>query len=92
MTLSSPLSVPGPDRYHCVIVLYRTEIFWYCPGTVQVGHFRQSTRLKFVLYVRAKVYNLPDDIRDAINTRIAERFAREGIDIPFPQLEVRLKQ
>jgi len=38
------------------------------------------------------VYNLPDDIRDAINTRIAGRFAREGIDIPFPQLEVRLKQ
>jgi small-conductance mechanosensitive channel len=51
-----------------------------------------DSSLKFVLYVWAKVYNLPDDIRDAINTRIAERFASEGIDIPFPQLEVRMKK
>jgi MscS family membrane protein len=51
-----------------------------------------DSSLKFVLYVWAKVYNLPDDVKDAINTRIAERFASEGIDIPFPQLEVRMKK
>ena len=51
-----------------------------------------DSSLKFVLYVRAKVYSLPDDVRDAINTRIAERFAREGIEMPFPQLEVHMKK
>ncbi|MCX6696286.1 MAG: mechanosensitive ion channel [Methanoregula sp.] len=53
--------------------------------------FGDST-LKFVMYVWAKMYNLPDDVKDAINTRIAERFAAEGIEIPFPQLEIRLQK
>jgi len=48
--------------------------------------------LNFVLYVWARKYNLPDDVKDAINTRIAERFAQEGIEIPFPQMEVRMKK
>jgi len=51
-----------------------------------------DSSLKFVMYVWAKVYNLPDNVKDAINTRIVERFARDGIDIPFPQLEVRMKK
>jgi MscS family membrane protein len=46
--------------------------------------------LKFILYVWAKKYNLPDEVKDAINTRIASRFAAEGIEIPFPQMDVRL--
>jgi MscS family membrane protein len=48
--------------------------------------------LKFNLYVWAKKFNLPDEVRDAINMQIAERFAKEGIEIPFPQVEVRLKK
>lgn len=51
-----------------------------------------DSSLKFVLYVWARKYNLPDQVKDAINSRIAERFAAEGIEIPFPQMEVRLKQ
>ena len=51
-----------------------------------------DSSLKFILYVWARKYNLPDDVKDAINTRIAGRFAAEGIDIPFPQMEVRLKK
>ncbi|MGB7787876.1 mechanosensitive ion channel family protein [Methanoregula sp.] len=48
--------------------------------------------LKFILYVWAKKYNLPDEVKDAINQRIAARFAAEGIGIPFPQMEVRMKK
>jgi MscS family membrane protein len=52
----------------------------------------QDSSLKFILYVWARKYNLPDEVKDAINTQIAERFAAEGIDIPFPQMEVRIKK
>jgi len=48
--------------------------------------------MKFVLYVWAKAYNLPDEVKDAVNSRIAERFSAEGIQIPFPQLEVSIKK
>src|SRR5208337_2225750 len=48
--------------------------------------------LKFILYVWAKKYNLPDEVKDAINQRIAARFAAEDIGIPFPQMEVRIKK
>jgi small-conductance mechanosensitive channel len=51
-----------------------------------------DSSLKFILYVWAKKYNLPDEVKDAINSRIAERFAAEGIEIPFPQMEIRLKK
>jgi small-conductance mechanosensitive channel len=53
--------------------------------------FSESS-LNFILYVWAKKYNLPDEVKDVINSRIAERFAAEGIEIPFPQMEVRLKK
>lgn len=48
--------------------------------------------LKFILYVWARKYNLPDEVKDSINTQIAERFAAEGIEIPLPQMEVMLKK
>ncbi len=51
-----------------------------------------DSSLKFVIYVWAKAYNIPDEVKDALNVRIAARFAAEGIEIPFPQLEVRMKQ
>jgi len=51
-----------------------------------------DSSLKFVLYVWAKKYNLPDEVRDAINSAVITRFAAEGIEIPFPQMEVRLKR
>jgi small-conductance mechanosensitive channel len=51
-----------------------------------------DSSLKFVLYVWARKYNLPDEVRDSINSRIARRFADEGIEIPFPQMEVRLRK
>ena len=52
----------------------------------------QDSSLKFILYVWARKYNLPDEVKDSVNTQITERFAAEGIEIPFPQMEVRLKK
>ncbi|MDD1689289.1 MAG: mechanosensitive ion channel family protein [Methanoregula sp.] len=51
-----------------------------------------GSSLNFILRVWARKYNLPDEIKDDINIRIAERFAAEGIEIPFPQMEVRMKK
>ena len=42
-----------------------------------------ESSLKFVIHVWAKAYNIPDEVKDAINVRIAARFAAEGIEIPF---------
>ena len=51
-----------------------------------------DSSLKFVLYVWAKAYNLPDEVKDSINSRIDQRFRTEGIEIPFPQIEIRIKK
>jgi len=51
-----------------------------------------ESSINFILRVWARKYNLPDEIKDDINIRIFERFAAEGIEIPFPQMEVRMKQ
>lgn len=51
-----------------------------------------DSSLNFVVYVWAKAYNLPDEVKDSINTRIVDRFEAEGIEIPFNQLEVRLRK
>jgi MscS family membrane protein len=59
--------------------------------TVFFMEFADSS-LKFILRVWAKKYNLPDEVKDIINSKIAERFAAEGIEIPFPQMEIRLKK
>lgn len=32
------------------------------------------------------------EVQDLVNVRIAERFAEEGIEIPFPQMDVNLKE
>ncbi len=61
------------------------------PPKVFFSEYSDSS-LNFILYVWAKKYNLPDEVKDAVNTRIADRFAAEGIEIPFPQMEVRVKK
>ncbi len=51
-----------------------------------------ESSLKFVIHVWAKAYNIPDEVKDAINVRIAAWFAAEGIEIPFPQLDVHMRK
>jgi MscS family membrane protein len=51
-----------------------------------------DSSLDFVLSVWMRKYNLPWDVSDAINCRIFERFAAEGIEIPFPQMDIHMKK
>ncbi|MFA6362532.1 mechanosensitive ion channel family protein [Methanoregula sp.] len=69
-----------------------TEYFADDPGPKVFFQEFGDSSLKFVLYIWSRAYNVPDEVKDAINVRISARFAAEGIDIPFPQLEVRMKQ
>jgi small-conductance mechanosensitive channel len=73
-------------------VIYKTEYLLDDPSPkvffLEFGDFG----LKFVLYVWAKAYNLPGEVMDAVNSQIAERFATEGIEIPFPQMDVRMRK
>jgi len=51
----------------------------------------QDHSLMFILYVWARKYNLSDEVKDAINIQIAEQFAAEGIEIPFPHIDIQIK-
>ncbi|MDH7592766.1 MAG: mechanosensitive ion channel family protein [Methanomicrobiales archaeon] len=53
--------------------------------------FGQSS-LNFTLVVWAKTYALVWEVTDSINTKIDRRFREEGIEIPFPQLDVHMKE
>lgn len=59
--------------------------------TVFFTEFAESS-LNFILRVWARKYNLPDEVKDTINCRIAERFLKEAIEIPFPQMDVHMKK
>lgn len=50
-----------------------------------------ASDLKFVVYVWARAYNIPDEVRDSINSRIDKRFKEAGIEIPFQQIDVHMR-
>jgi MscS family membrane protein len=49
-----------------------------------------ASSLNFMLVLWAKAFNLSWDVQDYVNTRINERFEEEGIEIPFPQMDVHM--
>jgi MscS family membrane protein len=46
----------------------------------------------FILKVWMVKYNVPDEVKDIINSKIAERFEKEGIEIPYPHMDVILRK
>ncbi len=50
-----------------------------------------ASSLNFMLVIWAKAFNLTWDVQDYVNTRVCERFAEEGIEIPFPQMDVHMR-
>lgn len=63
----------------------------YPPPSVYFLEFADSS-LNFTLVVWAKAFNMAWDVQDFINTRIDERFAEEGIEIPFNQMDVHIRK
>jgi small conductance mechanosensitive channel len=51
-----------------------------------------NSGISFMLVSWAKAYNLVWEATDDLNMRIYRQFSREGIVIPFPQMDVRLQQ
>jgi MscS family membrane protein len=51
-----------------------------------------ASSLDFMLVLWARELNLAWDVKDYINFRIDERFTEEGIEIPFPQMDVHLRE
>jgi small-conductance mechanosensitive channel len=47
-----------------------------------------DSSLNFMLVIWARAFNLAWDVQDYVNTRVCERFTEEGIEIPFPQMDI----
>jgi small-conductance mechanosensitive channel len=69
-----------------------TEYFLEDPAPSVFFEEFAASSLNFILKIWMRKYSLLDEAKDAINCRIAERFAKEGIEIPFPQMDVHLKK
>lgn len=50
-----------------------------------------NSSLNFQLVVWINDFSLSFETKDALNMQIAKRFAEEGIEIPFPQMDVHIK-
>ncbi len=50
-----------------------------------------ASSLDFMMVLWAKEFNMAWDVKDHINYRIDERFTAEGIEIPFPQMDVHIR-
>ncbi len=45
-----------------------------------------------MIVIWAKKFNMSWEIKDWINTEINRRFAVAGIEIPFPQMDVHMRE
>jgi len=50
-----------------------------------------ASSLDFMMVLWAKEFNMAWDVKDHINYCIDERFTAEGIEIPFPQMDVHIR-
>ncbi|MCM2466625.1 mechanosensitive ion channel family protein [Methanoculleus oceani] len=50
-----------------------------------------ASSMDFMLVIWAQAFNMAWDVQDYVNTRVCERFTEEGIEIPFPQMDVHMR-
>jgi len=51
-----------------------------------------ASSLDFMVVIWAKRFNMTWEVKDFINTEIDRRFAEAGIEIPFPQMDVHMRE
>ncbi len=51
-----------------------------------------ASSLDFMIVIWAEKFNMSWEIKDWINTEIERRFTEAGIEIPFPQMDVHLRE
>ncbi len=51
-----------------------------------------ASSLDFMIVIWAKKFNMSWEIKDWINTEINRRFTEVGIEIPFPQMDVHMRE
>ncbi|MDT8357881.1 MAG: mechanosensitive ion channel family protein [Methanomicrobiaceae archaeon] len=51
-----------------------------------------ASSLDFMMVVWASAFNMSWEVKDHINSRIDESFREEGIEIPFPQMDVHVRE
>jgi small-conductance mechanosensitive channel len=71
------------DRYPFILAEPEPEVYFL--------EFGESS-LNFQLVVWCNEFGMILNTKDALNTEIAIRFSEEGIEIPFPQMDVHLKK
>ena len=67
---------------------------YICTDPAPLVYFLEfgASSLNFQLQVWTNDFSMTWEVQDAINTRIADRFAEEGIEIPFPQMDVHMRK
>lgn len=58
---------------------------------VYLLEFGGASSLDYMIVIWAKRFNMSWEIKDHINFEIERRFAEEGIEIPFPQMDVHMR-
>ena len=51
-----------------------------------------ASSLDYMMVIWAKRFNMSWEIKDHVNFEIERRFAEEGIEIPFPQMDVHMRE
>ena len=72
-------------RAHPDVVVSKTDA-----PVVRFSKFGESS-LDFTIWFTVKHYDLKFKVQSELRTALFERFAKEGIEIPFPQLDVHIK-
>jgi MscS family membrane protein len=95
VSIATATDIPNVKRVLSEIAHELAVIIPYIlPNPEPVVYFLEfgASSVNFELDLWTSDVTKTSDIRDAVNMRIAERFAEEKIDTPTPEREVQLKK
>lgn len=101
LKMTIPISVAyGSDIDKVTRILYEiandaiAKEDWLLPDPKPAVFFIEfaASELKFIVQIWSKAYNTPNEVKDCINRRVNARFAEEGIEIPFQQIDIHMRK